>query len=121
VLRNSTMMTLSIKARTEIGYIMQFDGKLRGKTLFVPTNDASFRVKQGRNAPHEFVLEAVSPLSARTNPMFGCLAVCVGEKIVLMLRDKREGTADNGIWLPTTAEHHQSLRRECRSRFSGRR
>jgi hypothetical protein len=36
-------------------------------------------------------------------------------KIVLMLRDKREGTADNGIWLATTAEHHQSLRREFRN------
>jgi hypothetical protein len=44
--------------------------------------------------------------------MFGCLAVCVGEKIGLMLRDKRAGTADNGIWLATAAEHHQSLRRE---------
>jgi hypothetical protein len=31
---------------------------------------------------------------------------------VLLLRDKREGTADNGIWLATTAEHHESLRRE---------
>jgi hypothetical protein len=84
----------------------------RSKTLFVPTDDASFRVKQRRNVPHEFVLEALSPLSARTNPMFGCLAVYVGEKIVLMLRDKREGTADNGVWLATTAEHHESLRRE---------
>jgi hypothetical protein len=84
----------------------------------VPTNDASFRVKQGRNVPHEFVLEALSPLSARTHPTFGCLAVCVGEKIVLMLGDKREGTADNGIWLATTAEHHQSLRREFPNRRS---
>src|SRR5260370_2096347 len=86
--------------------------KLRSKTLFVPTNDESFRVKQRRNVPYEFVLEALSPLSARTNPMFGWLAVYVGEKIVLMLRHKREGTADNGIWLATTAEHHESLRRE---------
>jgi hypothetical protein len=106
------MMTLSIKARTEIGYIMNSMAKLRSKTLFVPTNDASFRVKRRRNVPHEFVLETLSQLSARTNPMFGCLAVNVGEKIVLMLRDKREGTADNGIWLATTAEHQESLRRE---------
>jgi len=86
--------------------------KLRSKTLFAPADDASFRVKQRRNVPHEFVLEALSPLSARTNPMFGCLAVYVGEKIVLILRDKREGPADNGVWLATTAEHHESLRRE---------
>ena len=44
--------------------------------------------------------------------MFGCLAVYVGEKIVLILRDKPARPADNGVWLATTKEHHQSLRRE---------
>ena len=49
---------------------------------------------------------------ARTRPMFGCLAVYVEDKIVLILRDKRDKTADNGVWLATTEEHHESLRRE---------
>ena len=44
--------------------------------------------------------------------MFGCLAVYVDDKIVLILRDKRGQTADNGVWLATTQEHHESLRRE---------
>ena len=44
--------------------------------------------------------------------MFGCLAVYVADKIVLILRDKRDGTADNGVWLATTEEHHDNLRRE---------
>jgi hypothetical protein len=44
--------------------------------------------------------------------MFGCLAVYVKEKIVLILRDKPNQTADNGVWLATTEEHHQSLRQE---------
>ena len=44
--------------------------------------------------------------------MFGCLAVYVREKIVLILRDKKDHTADNGVWLATTQEHHASLRRE---------
>jgi hypothetical protein len=44
--------------------------------------------------------------------MFGCLAVYVADKIVLILRDKRDRTADNGVWLATAAEHHESLRRE---------
>ncbi len=44
--------------------------------------------------------------------MFGCLAIYVQDKIVLILRDKPDQTADNGVWLATTAEHHQSLRRE---------
>src|SRR5207248_346805 len=62
--------------------------------------------------PHEFVLDAISALSPRTRPMFGCLAVYVGEKIVLALRDKPGQIADNGVWLATTVEHHESLRRE---------
>ena len=44
--------------------------------------------------------------------MFGCLAVYVGDKIVLILRDRSDETDDNGVWLATTEEHHQSLRRE---------
>ena len=44
--------------------------------------------------------------------MFGCLAIYVGNKIVLILRDKRGPDADNGVWLCTTEEHHESLRRE---------
>jgi hypothetical protein len=71
-----------------------------------------FGVKQRKNLPHEFVLEAIAALSPRTNPMFGCLAVYVEEKIVLILRDKKDQTADNGVWLATTEEHHESLRRE---------
>jgi hypothetical protein len=47
--------------------------------------------------------------------MFGCLAVYVEDKIVFILRDKRDETADNGVWLATTEEHHESLRRELRN------
>jgi hypothetical protein len=44
--------------------------------------------------------------------MFGCLAVYVEDKIVLILRCKPEQPADNGVWLATTKEHHESLRHE---------
>ncbi|MGD0296903.1 MAG: hypothetical protein ABSE86_07265 [Bryobacteraceae bacterium] len=69
-------------------------------------------VKRRKTIPHEFVLDAMAALSPRTRPMFGCLAIYVGEKIVLILRDKAGETADNGVWLATTEEHHESLRRE---------
>jgi hypothetical protein len=62
--------------------------------------------------PHEFVLEALASLRPHTNPMFGCLAVYVGEKIVLILRDSARNPHDNGVWLATTVEHHESLRRD---------
>src|SRR5208282_6026274 len=58
------------------------------------------------------VLDALAPLSPRTRSMFGCLAIYVEDKIVLILRnkDKPGQTADNGVWLATTKEHHESLR-----------
>jgi hypothetical protein len=74
---------------------------------------AAIRAKPRKRVPHEFVLESLAELSPRTNPMFGCLAVYVAEKIVLILRDKTTGeTTDNGVWLATTKEHHETLRRE---------
>ena len=74
--------------------------------------DTFFAGKQRKAIPHEFVLDAMAPLSPETRSLFGCLAVYVEDKIVLALRDKREQTADNGVWLATTVGHHQSLRRD---------
>lgn len=85
--------------------------KPRRNTVFLPLED-TLLVKQRKPAPHEFVLDAIAALSPRTRPMFGCLAVYVQNKIVLILRDKPDQTADNGVWLATTEEHHQSLRRD---------
>jgi hypothetical protein len=73
------------------------------------TEPATFALKPRKPLPYEFVLDALSPLNPRTNPMFGCLAVYVGPKIVLILRDK-PGKPDNGVWLATIREHHGSLR-----------
>ena len=68
--------------------------------------------KQRKPIPHAFVLDVLSTLSPHTRPMFGCLAIYVRDKIVLILRDKPKSIADNGVWLATAEEHHQSLRRE---------
>ncbi|MGB8733970.1 MAG: hypothetical protein WCC99_22155 [Candidatus Sulfotelmatobacter sp.] len=71
-----------------------------------------FAAKPRKPVPHQFVLDALAPLSPWTRPMFGCLAIYIDEKIVLILRDKPTYTADNGVWLATIEEHHPSLRRE---------
>jgi hypothetical protein len=86
--------------------------KIRGKKSVEPPDDALFGTKKRKTVPHEFVLEALAPLPLRTNPMFGCLAVYVGEKIVLILRDRPKYPKDNGVWIATTTEHHESLRAE---------
>lgn len=78
----------------------------------LPMDEALFALKQRKTVPYEFVLDSIAALSPATRPMFGCLAVYVADKIVLILRDKRGATADNGVWLATTEQHHQSLRCE---------
>jgi hypothetical protein len=85
---------------------------MSGKTFVEPPDEALFHAKRRKVVPHEFVLEALAEVSPRTNPMFGCLAVYVGEKIVLILRDRPKYPRDNGVWIATTLEHHGSLRRE---------
>jgi hypothetical protein len=78
----------------------------------LPLDDALFGIKPRKAVPFSFVLDAVAPLSPWTRPMFGCLAIYVQDKIVLILRDKPSTPLDNGVWLATTEEHHQSLRLE---------
>jgi hypothetical protein len=72
--------------------------------------DAIFLSRKGKKVPFEFVLEELEALAPWTRPMFGCTAVYVEEKIVFVLRDRKD--ADDGVWVATTKEHHGSLRRE---------
>jgi hypothetical protein len=85
---------------------------MRKKRKVSPTDDPLLRAKPRKSPPHTFVLEALAELEPRTRPMFGCLAVYVGEKIVLILRDRPTNMEDNGVWFCTTEEHHESLRLE---------
>jgi hypothetical protein len=77
-----------------------------------PKNRSFETVIRRKAVPHPFVLDAIAAIAPRTRSMFGCLAIYVGDKIVLLLRDRSSETADNGVWLATTAEHHESLHRE---------
>jgi hypothetical protein len=77
-----------------------------------PPKDSFLRGAPRSRVPHEFVLDALDVLSPITKPMFGCLAVYVKDKIVLILRDRPDHRADNGAWLATSAEHHASLQHE---------
>jgi len=78
----------------------------------IPQPKDPLGIRPRKAIPHEFVLDTLSPLSPWTRPMFGCLAVYVEEKIVLILRDKPSSPEDNGVWLATTEQHHESLRRD---------
>jgi hypothetical protein len=71
--------------------------------------------RKKRKVPFEFVLDELADLEPWTRPMFGCTAIYVGEKIVLILREKGGKDGDDGVWVATTKEHHASLRRELPS------
>jgi len=86
--------------------------KRRERKSGLEWDEAAFGVKKRKSVPHEFVLEAMAELEPETRPMFGSLAVYVEDKIVLVLRDRERNARDNGVWLATTKEHHESLRRE---------
>ena len=77
-----------------------------------PHRGEVFPLKPRKAVPYGFVLDALAQIQIRTRPMFGCLSIYVGDKIVLMLREKPKQREDNGLWLATTEEHHKSLRRE---------
>jgi hypothetical protein len=62
--------------------------------------------------PFPFVLEMLEPIEPLRRSMFGCLALYVGEKIVLILREKEDHPRDNGVWIATTSEHHASLKKD---------
>lgn len=57
-----------------------------------------------------FVTESLYPLEVRTNRMFGVMAIYVGEKICFATRQNTKNPADNGLWIGTSLEHHESLK-----------
>jgi len=62
--------------------------------------------------PFEFVMEELDRVHPRVRPMFGCYAIYVGEKLVLILRQRKDHTDDNGVWVAALREYHESLKKE---------
>lgn len=62
--------------------------------------------------PFEFVLDRLLPADPVVKPMFGCHAIYIRDKIVLVVRKKADEKSDNGVWLATSKEHHESLKKE---------
>jgi hypothetical protein len=65
-----------------------------------------------RKVPFEFVIESLMPVHPRVKPMFGSFGVYVGEKIMLVLRNRESHEEANGVWLATSKEHHLSLKKD---------
>jgi hypothetical protein len=69
-------------------------------------------MKKVKTIPFDFVLEQLYALDPIVKPMFGCHAVYVKDKIMLILRHREDFPGDNGVWIATTSEHHESLWRD---------
>ena len=81
-----------------------------------PDPEALFAArKRPKKVPFAFVLAEIEELGPVTRPMFGCHAVYVDEKIIFILRDKGNPREDDGVWVATTREHHEALRRDLPS------
>ncbi len=65
-----------------------------------------------KSIPFEFVLEELDHRLPYTKPMFGAYGVYIENKIIFILRNRPSFPEDNGIWLATAVQHHQSLIKE---------
>ena len=68
--------------------------------------------KTAKRIPFDFVLEELYSLEPTVRPMFGCYALYVRNKIVLILRLREDHSDDNGVWIATERIHHDSLKNE---------
>jgi len=73
---------------------------------------------RNKNIPFTFVLDYLLQLDPVIKPMFGCYAVYVGEKIMLVLRDRKDMQEANGVWMATSREYHGSLKKDFPSMCS---
>jgi hypothetical protein len=67
--------------------------------------------KKTKSIPFDFVLEKLEKSHPVTNPMFGCHAIYVADKIVLMLRKKQNEKKDNGVWVSVVPEHLDTIKK----------
>lgn len=65
--------------------------------------------------PFDFVLDELESLNPITNRMFGSHGLYIDGKIMLILRERDSHQDDNGVWIATYPEHHESLRAELPS------
>jgi hypothetical protein len=64
-----------------------------------------------KKIPFEFVIENLSRLDITVKAFFGCHSIYLGEKMLLALRKKKGHPRDNGVWIATSHEHHESLQK----------
>lgn len=62
--------------------------------------------------PFPFVIDELFPLRPTVKQAFGFTYVYLDDKLLCGLRNSRKQPGSNGLWLFTTTDHLESLRRE---------
>jgi hypothetical protein len=62
--------------------------------------------------PFEFILDELTDLDLHVKPMFGCQAVYDGNRILIILRDRKDYPRDNGVWMAALVDSHASLKQD---------
>jgi hypothetical protein len=94
---------------TEIPFFLFFFLRACGVTMRTGADKAK------QKPPHAFVVEALSALNPEARRLFSGFGIYVGDKIVLMLRDRPQFPQDNGVWIVLSEEtdpRDASLRKE---------
>lgn len=60
--------------------------------------------------PFEFILDHLYPLEPFIRKMFGTHSLYIEEKIYLAARQRDKNPEDNGLWIGTEFQHHESLK-----------
>lgn len=68
-----------------------------------------------RKIPFPFIIDQLSSLDIVIKPMFGCHAIYLHEKIMIILRQREDHEDANGLWIATSREHHAALKKELPS------
>jgi hypothetical protein len=71
--------------------------------------------KPKATAPYPFVVEALASLQPEVRPLFSGCGIYIGDRLVLILRDREKSPQDNGVWLVLsdgTDPADKSLRRD---------
>jgi hypothetical protein len=68
-------------------------------------------IKVSREIPFDFILDYLLPIETETRPFFGMFSIYSGQKLLLMLRDRKNEPEMNGIWIALN-KGHVSLKAE---------
>ncbi|HKR03812.1 MAG TPA: hypothetical protein VJY62_04185 [Bacteroidia bacterium] len=71
-----------------------------------------------KKIPFDFVLDYLFQVNPVVKSMFGSYAIYLGNKIMLVLRDKKDHQEANGVWMATSREYHESLKKDFPSMCS---